>query len=103
MYHATTNNGCTNWGAPRKMAQETTRKFTHIDIGLMRLRLSLTSGQRIQAMLDARAVLVGMIRGRLRRQYPDLPEAELNLKLLEEIERAKNVRPWAQSGPGHFL
>jgi hypothetical protein len=83
------------------MAQEKTRKFTHVDIELMRLRLSLPPGQRIQAMLDARAVLVGLIRGRLRRQYPDIPETELNLKLLEEIERAQNVRPWPQSVSGH--
>ena len=83
------------------MAQETSRKFTHIDIELMRLRLSLPPGQRIQAMFDARAVLVGMIRGRLRRQYPDLSEVELNLKLLEEIERAQSVRPWSQSVSGH--
>jgi hypothetical protein len=83
------------------MAQETARKFTHIDIELMRLRLAISPGQRIQAMLDARAVLVGMIRGRLRRQYPDLPEAELNLKLLEEIERAQSVRPWSQSVSRH--
>ena len=78
------------------MAQEITIKFTHIDIELMRLRLSLPPGQRIQAMLDARAVLVGMIRGRLHRQYPDLSDAEINLKVLEEIERAQSVRPWSQ-------
>lgn len=83
------------------MEQQTTRKFTNTDIELMRLRLLLTPGQRIQAMLDARTVLVGMIRGRLRQQYPDLPVAELNLKLLDEIERAKNVRPWDQSGFGY--
>ena len=83
------------------MAKELNRKFTHIDIELMRLRLSLPPGQRIQAMLDARAVLVGMIRGRLRRKYPELPEAELNLKVLEEIERAQSVRPWSQSVSRH--
>lgn len=76
-------------------------RLTHTDIELMRLRLSLSPGQRIQAMLDARALVVGMIRGRLRTRYPDLPEAELNLKMLEEIERAQNVRPWSQSIPRH--
>jgi hypothetical protein len=70
--------------------------FTHVDIDLMRLRLPLSPGQRLQAMLDARALLVGIIRGRLRRQYPDLPEAELNLKLLEEIERAHRLKPRPQ-------
>lgn len=78
------------------MLQDTVR-FTHTDMELMRLRLSLSPGQRIQAMLDARALLVGMIRGRLRAKYPDLQGAELNLKLLEEIERAHNVKPWLQS------
>lgn len=72
-------------------------RFTHTDMELMRLRVSLTPGQRIQAMLDARALLVGMIRGRLRGQYPNLPDDELNLKLLEEIERAQSVKPWLQS------
>ena len=73
------------------------RTFTHTDMELMRLRVSLSPGQRIQAMLDARALLVGMIRGRLRQQYPNLPNNELNLKLLQEIERAQNVKPWSQS------
>ena len=70
-------------------------KFTHhTDMELMRLRLSLTPGQRIQAMLDARAVLVGLIRGRLQQQYPELAPRDLNLKVLEEIERAKRIKPW---------
>ena len=73
-----------------------TIRFTHTDMELMRLRLSLSPGQRIQAMLDARALLVGMIRGRLRTRYPDLPDSELNLKLLEEIESARSVKPWLQ-------
>lgn len=71
--------------------------FAQTDMELMRLRLSLSPGQRIQAMLDARALVVGLIRGRLRTQYPDLTEAELNLKMLEEIERAQHVKPWRQS------
>lgn len=77
------------------------RRFTHTDMALMRLRLALSPGQRIQAMLDARALVVGMIRGRLRNKYPDIPEVELNLKLLEEIERAQNVKPWLQSVSRH--
>lgn len=71
-----------------------TRQFAHTDMDLMRLRLSLSPGQRIHAMLDVRALVVGIIRGRLRYKYPDIPEAELNLKVLEEIERAQNVKPW---------
>jgi hypothetical protein len=79
------------------MSQQRPTKLTHTDIELMRLRLSLTPGQRIQSMLDVRALLVGIIRGRLRKKYPDISEVELNMKLLEEIERAQNVKPWPRS------
>jgi hypothetical protein len=61
----------------------------------------LTPGQRLQAMFDARAFLVGTIRGRLRQRYPDIPEAELNLKVLEEIERAQSVKSWSESLSRH--
>lgn len=77
------------------------RRFTHVDIELMRLRMLLTPGQRVQAMLDAREVLVGLIRGRLRPQYPNLSDREFNLKVLEEIERGQNVRPWTHALPGY--
>jgi hypothetical protein len=81
------------------MTQQTGHAFqiTHTDIDLMRLRLSLTPGQRLQAMFAARDVIVGIIRGRLRQQYPDISEAELNLKMLEEIERVQNAKPWSKS------
>ena len=77
------------------------RQFAHTDVQLMQLRLNLSPGQRIQAMLDARALVVGLIRGRLRNKYPEIPEAELNLKVLEEIERAQSVKPWLQSVSRH--
>jgi hypothetical protein len=76
-------------------------QFTHTDMDLLRLRLSLTPGQRLQAMFDARAVVVGIIRGRLRQQYPDLSEVELNLKMLEEIERAQSIKPWPEPFSRH--
>jgi hypothetical protein len=40
-------------------------------------------------MFDARELVVGLIRGRLRRQHPDLSLREINLKVLEEIARAE--------------
>jgi hypothetical protein len=80
---------------------EQARHFAHTDMKLMQIRLSLSTGQRIQSMLNARALVVGVIRGRLRNQYPDIPETELNLKMLEEIERAQNVKPWLQSVSRH--
>jgi hypothetical protein len=70
----------------------TTTYFTHTDLELVRLRLKLSPGQRLQAMLDARELAVGMMRGRLRSRYPDLSDQEINLKLLEEIEHAQQIR-----------
>lgn len=61
----------------------------HTDIELMRLRLKLTPGQRVQGMLDARAWIIGGIRGRLRQQYPNISDQELNLRVFEEIDRVK--------------
>jgi hypothetical protein len=68
-------------------------RFDPVDLELMRVRGRLSPGQRIQAMLDARELAVGLIRGRLRRQYPDLSPRELNLKVLEEIDRVQRTTP----------
>lgn len=75
------------------MDQIETYCFDPVDLDLMRLVGRLTPGQRIQRLLDARELLVGMIRGQLRRQYPRLSDREINLKVLEEIERAKRTSP----------
>lgn len=64
-------------------------KITHIDMDLMRLKLNLTPGQRILAMLDAHELTVAIIRGRLMRERPELTDLELGLLVLDEIERAK--------------
>jgi hypothetical protein len=40
-------------------------------------------------MLDARELAVGLMRGRLRKKYPELSLAMLNLKMLEELARAR--------------
>lgn len=65
------------------------RRFTHTDIDLLRARMKLPPGQRIQAMLDAHALMVAVARGRLRVCHPKLSERELNLKVVEEMERTK--------------
>ena len=49
-----------------------TYRFDPVDLEQMRLLGRLSPGGRIQVMLDARELAVGLIRGRLRRQYPDL-------------------------------
>jgi hypothetical protein len=69
----------------------TTYRFDPVDEEQLRLSARLTAGQRIQRMLDARELAVGLIRGRLRRRYPHLPSRELNMKVLEEIERAQGT------------
>ena len=71
----------------------TTYRFDPVDKQLMKLLGQLTPGGRIQAMLDARELVVGLIRGRLGRQYPELSPRELNLKLLEELDRVQRTRP----------
>jgi hypothetical protein len=63
-------------------------RFDPVDKEQMRLLSRLSPGGRIRVMLDARELAVGLIRGRLRRQFPDLPLPKLNLKMLEELERA---------------
>jgi hypothetical protein len=62
--------------------------FDLVDLEQMRLLGRLSPGQRIQVMLDARELAVGLSHGRLRRQHPHLPPHEINLKVLEETARA---------------
>ena len=64
-------------------------RFDPVDLSQMQLLSQLAPGQRLQVMLDARELAMGLRRGRLRRQYPHWSPRELNLKLLEEVERAK--------------
>lgn len=70
-------------------------RFDPTDHTFMRLRGQLSPGARLQAMLAAREWAVGAMRGRLRRRYPDLPPQEINLKIIEEIDRAdrRQARP----------
>lgn len=57
----------------------------------MRLKLKLRPGQRLQAMVDAGELIMAAKLSHLRIQYPELSFMELNLKMLEEIERAKEL------------
>jgi len=68
-------------------------RFDPVDLEQMRLLGRLFPGGRIRVMLDARELAVGLIRGRLHRQYPDLSPQELNLKTLEELARAERTSP----------
>ncbi len=67
--------------------------FDRPDLAQIKLMISLAPEQRIRTMLEARELAVGLIRGRLRRRYPDLSTAALNLKLIEELSRADPRSP----------
>jgi hypothetical protein len=59
------------------------------DQKLLQLLAHLPVAKRVRVMLEARELAVGLIRGRLRRRYPDLSVDALNLKVLEEIDRGE--------------
>ena len=77
------------------MPSPLSRRFDPIDHRFMRMRGQLSPGERLFAMLAARDWVVGAFRSRLRQRYPDLSPEELNLKVLEEIDRAdrRQARP----------
>ena len=77
------------------MGTDAIHHFDPVDIEAIRLTAWLSVGARVRRLLDTRALLVAMIRTRLRRQYPDLSARDLNLKVLEEIERVEqsHTRP----------
>jgi hypothetical protein len=47
----------------------------------------LSPGARIQTAINAHRLVVGWLRGRLRRRYPDLSDAEITRKMWAELER----------------
>ena len=60
-----------------------------VDREQIRLLAKLPPHKRVRAMLEARELAVELIRGRLRRKFPDLPINLLNMKVLEELSRAR--------------
>jgi hypothetical protein len=56
-----------------------------VDWEALRLTWSLTPGQRIQRMLHARELAAALVRSRLREQFPQLSDREINLMLVEEL------------------
>jgi hypothetical protein len=75
------------------MATRSPYHFDPIDREQVRLLASLPPGRRVRIMLDARELAVGLIRGRLRRQYPHLSLQAINMKVLEELARAEPAEP----------
>ncbi len=68
-------------------------RFDPIDYDQLKLLAQLTPGQRLQAMLDARALVIGLVRGHLRRRYPHLSDAELNRKVMEQLQHVDQHVP----------
>jgi hypothetical protein len=78
------------------VSKEVTYYFDPVDIEAIRLTARMGVGARVRRLLGARQLAVGLIRGRLCRQYPNLSSHEINQKVLEEIERAERAytRPY---------
>jgi hypothetical protein len=53
-----------------------------IDWVQLRLTANLSPGQRILAGMHVQAFLMASLRGTLRRRFPELAQAELNMKVL---------------------
>ena len=53
-----------------------------IDWVQLQLTASLSPGQRILAGLQAQAFAMASLRGTLRRKFPEISQAELNMKVL---------------------
>jgi hypothetical protein len=66
-------------------------RFDPVDITQMRLLANLPPGRRVYVMLEAQTLARGMIKSRLRRQYPKVSNRELGLKLLEEVSRDRQI------------
>jgi hypothetical protein len=64
-----------------------TFRFDPVNLKQMLVLGQIPPARRVRAMLDARELAVGLIRGRLRQQYPHLSFREINLKVLEELSR----------------
>jgi hypothetical protein len=71
------------------METERQYQFPPLDKEKVLARIKMTVGERIEAMIEEREKIVEAIRSRLREEYPDLSHREINLKILEEIERIK--------------
>jgi hypothetical protein len=66
---------------------EISNRFDPVDWQETKRWANLSVGMRIQTLLDARTLALGFIRGRLRRRYPDLSIAEINMLVIEELQR----------------
>ena len=74
-------------------------RFDPVDRQQLRLLISLPPHKRIRAMMDARELALGLVRGRIRRRNPNLSETQLNLQVLEATTNVQQTK----TRPGAFL
>lgn len=56
-----------------------------IDFDAIKILGKLSPAKRVRNMLEAQKFAMSIIRGRVRREYPDLSKREINIKVFEEI------------------
>ncbi len=67
----------------------TNRFIDDVDLELLKLRMSVSAGQRVSSLLDAQATLRAVMRTRLKKRFPELSDREINLKIVEELQYAQ--------------
>lgn len=66
---------------------EMSNRFDPVDWDEVQRWANLSVGMRIQTLLDARALALGLMRGRLRQRFPHLSTAEINNKILQDLDQ----------------
>jgi hypothetical protein len=69
------------------------RLFEPIDWQQLELLARLTPAQRILIGMQARAFAMAGLRGTLRRRFPELSQAELNMKVLAHFTPLRGYEP----------
>ena len=80
-------------GADHPMHNANSPRFDPVDQQQVLLLSKLPPEKRLRLMLEARQLALGLVRGRLRRRYPQLSDAQLNLKALEALGHASRKVP----------
>ena len=70
-----------------RVESEMSNRFDPVDWEDVRCWSNLSVGMRIQTLLDARALALGLMRGRLRKRFPHFSTAEINNKLIEDLDQ----------------
>jgi len=68
------------------------RSLDPIDWVQLKLTANLTPGQRILAGMQAQAFAMANLRGAFRRRFPELSQAEINMKVLVYLTPVKMAR-----------